>query len=59
MNSNTPKPANLLELTTSQLASALLTFKGNKFSLNGYRPFREVYDLDASSMVFKCSRQVG
>jgi hypothetical protein len=47
------------QLTTSQAAQALLTFKGKKFSLDGYRPFREIYDIDSPSMTVMCSRQVG
>lgn len=48
-----------VDLTTTQLASAILSFKGKAFSLNGYRPFQEVYDLDPPEMTLKCSRQVG
>lgn len=48
-----------VELTTSQLASSLLSMKGKKFSLEGYEPFKEIYDCDPPSMTVKCSRQVG
>ena len=48
-----------VEITTSELGRALLTFKGRPFSLEGYRPFREIYDLDMPMMTFQCSRQVG
>ena len=48
----------ILQLSTVQLGQALLQFKGSAFSLNGYRPFEEVYNMDPSSMVVKCSRQV-
>lgn len=51
--------SNQVELSTSQLGRALLTFKGKPFSLDGYRPFEEVYDMDPPTMVVKCSRQVG
>lgn len=47
------------QLTTSELAQSILSFKGKKFSLNGYRPFKEVYDLDPPELTLKCSRQIG
>lgn len=48
-----------VELTTVQLGQALLTFKGQPFSLEGYRPFEEIYNCDPPNMTVKCSRQVG
>jgi len=48
-----------VEVSTSELGRALLSFKGKPFSLEGYRPFREVYDMDPPMMTVKCSRQVG
>lgn len=47
------------KLTTHELGRALLSFKGNAFSLKGYRPFQEVYDIDPPMLTCKCSRQVG
>lgn len=49
----------IIQLTTSQIASAILTFKGKKFGLDGYLPFQKLYDVDPPSIVAKCSRQVG
>lgn len=48
-----------LNLTTEELGKALLVFKGKPFSLDGYRPFREIYDMDTPMTTVKCSRQVG
>ncbi len=50
---------NNIEITTSQLASAILNLRGKPFSLRGYEPFIPVYDLDPEAMTVKCSRQVG
>lgn len=44
---------------TSQLASALLTVKGNPLSLEDYIPFKQVYDYDPPLLVAKCGRQIG
>ena len=49
----------LLKLTTEELGKALLQFKGKKFSLNGYLPFKEIYNLDPPMMTVRCSRQIG
>lgn len=48
-----------VKLTTSELGRAILNFKGKPFSLDGYRPFKEVYDSDPPMMTVMCSRQVG
>lgn len=57
------KQQNLLNLTVEDLGRALLRFKGKPFSLDGYRPFREIYNLSSNenvrSTTTKCSRQVG
>ena len=50
---------NVVNLTTSELAQSILNFKGTKFSLNGYRPFKEIYDLDPPLLTTKCCRQIG
>lgn len=47
------------KLSTSQLAKALLNFKGKPLSLEGYAPFKAIYDVDAPMMTMRCSRQVG
>lgn len=49
----------LLALTTSEVARALLYFKGKKFSLDGYKPLEAIYDADPPMMTVKCSRQIG
>ena len=49
----------IVNLTTSQLSSAVLTFKGKPLGLDGYEPFRAIYDIDAPMMTMRCSRQVG
>lgn len=50
------KPYNL---TASQFANAVLLFKNNRLSLDGYRPFKEVYDTDPQTLVLKAGRQIG
>ncbi len=50
---------NLIQLTTSEVARAILSFKGKKFSLNGYKPLEAIYDLDPQTMTVKCCRQIG
>jgi hypothetical protein len=49
----------ILKLSTSEVAKALLSFKGKKFSLTGYKPLEMIYNVDPSSLVVKCCRQVG
>ena len=53
------KIPDITNLSTSQLAGALLTFKGKPLSLDGYKPFQAIYDVDAPMMTMRCSRQVG
>ena len=47
------------KLTTSEVARSILQFKGKKFSLDGYTPLKEIYDLDPPLMTVKCCRQIG
>ena len=49
---------NAVNLTTSEIARAILQFKGKKFSLNGYTPLKEIYDLDPPMLTLKCCRQI-
>lgn len=49
----------LNKLSTSEVARSLLSFKGKKFSLKGYKPLETIYDVDPSSLSVKCCRQVG
>lgn len=58
MNKN-PIAPKLLNLTTSQVARAILDFKGKAFSLKGYKPLEAIYDSDASKISVKCCRQIG
>ena len=53
------KKLDVTKLSTSQLAKALLKFKGKPLSLEGYAPFKAIYDIDAPMMTMRCSRQVG
>ena len=46
-------------LSTSELAQSILNFKGQNFSLRGYRPFKEIYDCDPPQITVKCCRQIG
>ena len=50
---------NLVTLTSSQVARSLLKFKGQKFSLDGYKPLETIYDADPPIMSVKCCRQIG
>ena len=54
-----PNKGNLITLTSSQVATSLLSFKGKKFSLEGYEPLKAIYDADPSQMTVKCCRQIG
>lgn len=47
---------NLVALKTSELARAILNFKGKKFSLDGYKPMETVYDVDPDTVTVKCCR---
>lgn len=49
----------LIALTTTEVARAILSFKGKKFSLEGYKPLEAIYDADPAMMTVKCCRQVG
>ena len=49
----------IAKLSTGEVARALLSFKGKKFSLNGYKPLEMIYDIDPPYLTVKCCRQVG
>lgn len=50
---------NYRKLTNSQLASALLKVKGKKIDMNGYLPFKSIYDYSPPHVTLKSSRQTG
>lgn len=43
----------------ADLGRALLQFKGTPLSLQGYAPFKDIYNTTAPMMTMRCSRQVG
>lgn len=43
----------------SQLIQAILPVKGQPLDMQGYLPFRDIYDIDAPCVVIKSSRQTG
>lgn len=49
----------IVKLTTSEVARAILSFKGKQFSLEGYTPLKAIYDLDPPMSTVKCCRQIG
>ena len=49
----------LINLTTSEVARSVLSFKGQKFSLKGYKPLEMIYDVDPPMLTGKCCRQIG
>lgn len=49
----------IITLTSSEVARSILSFKGKKFSLNGYEPLKSIYDADPPMMTVKCCRQIG
>jgi hypothetical protein len=46
-------------LSTSEVARAILSFKGKQFSLKGYKPLEMIYDVDPPMLTVKSSRQIG
>jgi hypothetical protein len=52
-------PQNTTEITTSQFIQGVIPVKGRPIDLNGYLPFKTIYDINPPSMVIKSSRQVG
>jgi hypothetical protein len=50
---------NIVSLTSSQVAQSVLSFKGKKFSLKGYKPLETIYEVDPPMLTVKCCRQIG
>jgi len=59
MNNNLNQIPGTIALTTSELASSILTFKGKRFSLEGYEPLIDIYNSDANMLTVKGCRQFG
>jgi hypothetical protein len=50
---------NYRKLTNSQLASAILKVKGKRIDMQGYLPFKAIYDSSPPVVTLKSSRQTG
>lgn len=50
---------NYRQLTNSQLAKAILTVKGKPLDMEGYLPFKAIYDYNPATVTLKSSRQTG
>lgn len=50
---------NTHEVTTSDFIRGVIPVKGRPIDLEGYKPFKTIYDVNPPSMVIKSSRQVG
>lgn len=59
MENTKNKTHGVIRLTTSEVARSILSFKGKQFSLNGYTPLKEIYDLDPPMVTAMCCRQIG